>query len=122
MKLKKKSKLLLFLFLVVLFQPLPAYSQSYVITEEQLEQLEQNNERLKKLLNERQAELTEREKALNERAEEIENLKTLSNQMMQSLNKSEKEKQTIKTLAFIGGGVCLVGGILFGAWIVSINK
>lgn len=122
MKLKKKLKLLLFLFLAVLFQQLPVYSQSYVITEEQLEQLEQNNERLKKLLNERQAELTEREKALNERAEEIENLKTLSNQMIQSLNKSEKEKQTIKTLAFIGGGVCLVGGILFGAWIVSINK
>lgn len=115
MKLKKKSKLLLFLFLAVLFQQLPVYSQSYVITEEQLEQLEQNNERLKKLLNERQAELNEREK-------EIENLKTLSNQMMQSLNRSEKEKQTIKTLAFIGGGVCLVGGILFGAWIVSINK
>lgn len=122
MKLKKKSKLLLFLFLAVLFQQLPAQSQSYVITEEQLEQLEANNERLKKLLNERQAELTEREKALNERAEEIENLKTLSNQMMQSLNKSEKEKKTIKTLAFIGSGVCLVGGILFGAWIASINK
>ena len=67
------------------------------------------------LLNERQAELNEREK-------EIENLKTLSNQMMQSLNKSEKEKQTIKTLAFIGGGVCLVGGILFGAWIANMNK
>ena len=122
MKLKKKSKLLLFLFLVALFLQLPACSQSYVITKEQLEQLEANNEKLKKLLNEQQAELTEREKALNERAEEIENLKTLSNQMIQSLNKSEKEKQTIKTLAFIGGGVCLVGGILFGAWIVSINK
>ena len=122
MKLKKKSKLLLFLFLAVLFQQLPARSQSYVITEEQLEQLEANNEKLKKLLNERQAELNEREKELNERAEEIENLKTLSNQMMQSLNKSEKEKKTIKTLALIGGGVCLVGGILFGAWIASINK
>ena len=115
MKLKKKSKLLLFLFLVALFLQLPACSQSYVITKEQLEQLETNNEKLKKLLNEQQTELNEREK-------EIESLKTLSNQMMQSLNKSEKEKQTIKTLAFIGGGVCLVGGILFGAWIVSINK
>ena len=122
MKLKKKSKLLLFLFLVALFLQLPAYSQSYVITKEQLEQLEANNERLKKLLNEQQVELNEREKALNERAEEIENLKALSNQMMQSLNKSEKEKKTIKTLALIGGGVCLVGGILFGAWIASINK
>lgn len=122
MKLKKKSKLLLFLLLVALFPQLPAYSQSYVITKEQLEQLEANNEKLKKLLNEQQAELTEREKALNERAEEIENLKTLSNQMIQSLNKSEKEKKTIKTLALIGGGVCLVGGILFGAWIASINK
>ena len=122
MKLKKKSKLLLFLFLAVLFQQLPARSQSYVITKEQLEQLEANNEKLKKLLNEQQAELTEREKALNERAEEIENLKTLSNQMIQSLNKSEKEKQTIKTLAFIGGGVCLVGGVLLGVLFANMNK
>ena len=91
MKLKKKSKLLLFLFLVVLFQPLPAYSQYYVITARAVgteqREIKETLERATSGIN-RERESIERESGRNR---ELENIVKSNDAILEQIRKGEAD-------------------------------
>ena len=95
MKLKRKSKIFLLVFVLALCQPLQSFCQSYLITEEQLAELEKNNNELKKS----------------------------SEEMKKYCRNLENKNNVIKTFSIVGVSVSLVGGFFLGFGICqAINK
>lgn len=109
MKLKRKSKIFLLVFVLALCQPLQSFCQSYSITEEQFTELEKNNNEL----------MTE-SMTLKKQVDE---LKKSSEEMKKYCRNLESKNKMIKTFSIIGVSVSFVGGFALGFGICqAMNK
>lgn len=109
MKLKRKLKIFLLVFVLALCQPLQSFCQSYLITEEQLAELEKNNN-----------ELTTESMTLKKQVDE---LKKSSDEIKRYCRNLENKNNMIKTFSIVGVSVSLVGGFFLGFGICqAINK